>query len=89
MIDTRCPYCNYKATNHECLHGTATPKDEDISFCIECGEVSTYSKNTLIKLNINDLEESTKRKLKDLEIAWLQTQQQNKFIRNKENEKNG
>ena len=84
MINTRCPYCDYKATKHESIHGPGTPKDKDISFCIECGEISTYLANTLIKLNINDLDELTKQKLKDLEIAWLQTQQQNKFIREKE-----
>ncbi len=85
MFDTTCPFCNYKATDHESLEGGQIPKDGDISFCVECGEVSTYENRILIKLNIDDLEESTKKELKDLEIAWLMTRQQKKFAKNEVN----
>lgn len=72
-MNTICPYCNYKATEHETLNKELHPKDEDVSFCINCGEVSKYSKGVLIKINIHYLDKETRKELKDIEIAWLRT----------------
>ena len=72
-MKTNCPYCNYLATEHETLDNQKNPKEEDISFCIECGEVSQYSGNCLVKIEVDSLDEPIKKEIKDIEIAWLRT----------------
>ncbi|KKN56522.1 hypothetical protein LCGC14_0571000 [marine sediment metagenome] len=72
-MKTNCPYCNYLATEHETLDNQKNPKEGDISFCIECGEVSQYSKNCLIKVEVDSLDESTKKEIADIQTAWLRT----------------
>ncbi len=72
-MNTKCPYCNYLATEHETLDNQKNPKDGEISFCINCGEVSEYSGTSLIKVDVNSLDESTKEEIKKIDIAWLKS----------------
>ena len=72
-MKTNCPYCNYLATKHETLDNQKNPKEKDISFCIECGEVSQYSKNCLIKVEVDSLDESTQKEIRDIQTAWLRS----------------
>ena len=72
-MKTKCPYCNYQATRHETLDRETCPKDDDISFCINCGEVSKYKKGKLIKVDVNTLDEQTKAEIREIETAWLRT----------------
>ncbi|KKL90972.1 hypothetical protein LCGC14_1899380 [marine sediment metagenome] len=71
MFDTICPYCKYKATDHETLDGGELPEDGDISFCIECGEVCEYQNRSLIKLDEEQLEGESKKQFNDIREAWL------------------
>ncbi len=77
-MKTKCPYCNYIATEHETLDNQKNPEKEDISFCINCGEVSQYSGNNLIKIKVDSLDGSLQRQIKDIQTAWLRQ----KAIRN-------
>ena len=72
-MKTKCPYCNYKATEHETLDKETNPKEGEISFCINCGEVSEYSKSGLIKADVFSFYKETQQEIKDIEIAWLRT----------------
>ena len=72
-MKTKCPYCGYVATEHETLDERKNPREEDISFCINCGEVSQYKNNKLIKADLNSLDESTKQEINDIRVAWLRT----------------
>lgn len=72
-MKTKCPYCDYLATEHETLKEEKNPFPGDISFCINCGEVSVFDGDKLIKIDVTKLDESTKQELKDIEIAWLRS----------------
>ena len=75
-METKCPYCNYIAEQHETLNNSnpnAVPKVGEISFCINCGEVSKFSKNGLIKVDIESLDEDMKMQLKEIDTAWVKT----------------
>lgn len=71
MFDTICPYCNYKATDHETLDGGELPNDWDISFCINCGEASEFRNRILIKLDEEKLEGEAKEQFNKIKEAWL------------------
>ena len=86
---TTCPYCSYEATEHETLNKDTNTRDGDISFCINCGEVSQFSNSSyrgLVKVDVNSFDLETQKEIKDLEIAWLKTRQQSKFAEHKETE---
>ena len=70
-MKTTCPYCNYLATEHETLDNQKNPHKEDISFCINCGEVSKYFEGCLIPVDVYDLDKSLQRQIKDIQTAWL------------------
>jgi|GEM_PF-5168685 len=70
---TTCPYCNYKATNHETLAGETKPNEGDVSFCINCGEVNKFKEGELIKVDMESLDEKAKGELNDIRVAWLKT----------------
>ena len=70
-MNTKCPCCNYLATEHETLGNQKNPRKEDISFCINCGEVSQYSGNNLIKIKVDSLDRSLQRQIRDIQTAWL------------------
>lgn len=72
-METVCPYCDYVATDHESLSGGGDPNDGGISFCISCGEVSEFYNGELRKVDVNTLDDSTKREIKDIETAWIKT----------------
>ena len=72
-MKTKCPYCSCIATEHETLDEQKNPRDEDISFCINCGEVSQYLGKELIKVDINTLDEPTQRMIKEIEYEWIKT----------------
>lgn len=68
---TICPYCNYHATDHEQLVDQGKqPKLDDLSFCINCGEVSKFSWEGLKKIKIDDLDEENKKEIKKIKEAW-------------------
>ncbi len=69
----KCPYCDYVGTEHENIDGKKNPIEGDISFCINCGEISQFKNNKLIKTDLNSLDESTKREINDIRVAWLRT----------------
>ncbi len=73
IMKTRCPYCNYLATEHETLDEEENPVTGDISFCINCGEVSKYKNNELVKYSLESLDETTKKEVNDIRVAWLKT----------------
>jgi uncharacterized Zn finger protein len=68
---TICPYCGYKSTNHETLEGKNKPKNGEISFCMNCGEVSKFTKKELVKVNIEELKYCTREEINDIRVAWL------------------
>ena len=70
-MKTNCPYCNYIATEHETVDNQKNPHKEDISFCIECGEVSQYSRKVLVKIKVDSLDRSLQRQIRDIQTAWL------------------
>ena len=72
-LKTKCPYCGHITTEHETLDGRKNPTDKDINFCINCGEISQYEDDKLVKIDINSLDESIKQEINDIRIAWLRT----------------
>ena len=74
-----CPYCNYEADQHETLdeNKIKNPRENDISFCVSCGEVSQYEGNKLVKIDVFSLDKETQKEIKDIEIAWLTTRNLN------------
>ncbi len=72
-MKTTCPHCGYLATEHETLDYEQNPKEEDISFCINCGEVSKYKNKKLIKFDLESLDEANKKEVNRIRIAWLKT----------------
>lgn len=72
-MKTKCPFCDYKATEHKTLEGFNLPEDEDISFCINCGEVSKFKINKLVKVDVRLLGKSERKELNEIRIAWLKT----------------
>ncbi len=72
-MNTKCPYCNYLATEHETLDNQKDPKEGDISFCIKCGDVSQYSGNLLVKIKVDSLDKSTQKEIRDIQTAWLRS----------------
>lgn len=81
-MKTKCPYCSYKADTHETVDGNKSPKDNDISFCINCGEVSQYKNNKLIKIDLDSLDESTKREINNIGVAWVRRKAISKVKKN-------
>ena len=71
MFDTICPYCKYKATDHETLVTGEVPEDGDISFCISCGEACEFQNRSLIKLDEEKLEGNSKQAFNEVKEAWL------------------
>ena len=68
---TKCPYCGYFANQHEELIDEGkSPKLEDVSFCIKCGEISKFTKKGLVKQNINELDEKTLEIVLDIRERW-------------------
>ena len=84
-MKTKCPYCNYVATEHETIEGEVDPKEGDISFCISCGEANQFWKGGLIKLDLETLTKTTRKEIKDLETAWLLIRQRVKFENERKN----
>ncbi len=70
-MKTKCPYCNYEATEHETLDKEKYPQEGEISFCINCGDISKFKNCSLVKVDSNSLDEEAKEELNDIRIAWL------------------
>ncbi len=68
-----CPYCNYLLDKYETLEGETKFKEGDISFCVNCGEAGKFMKEWIEKIDIDDLDEVTRKQVDDLRVAWLQT----------------
>ena len=85
-MKTKCPYCNYIATEHETLEKDEYPIDEDISFCINCAEISKYLNGVLIKVDIDSLDKETRKEVRDIETAWLRTRPQVKLVKEMDGE---
>ena len=79
-----CPYCKYRATEHEELdHQGNIPDIGDISFCINCGEISTYSRVGLLKIDIITLTDEVQKKIRKIYDAWIRTRALSKIINKK------
>lgn len=74
-MKTSCPYCGYIATEHETLDLQTDPKENDISFCILCGEISRYKSGKLKKVNINFLPKELKAEVAKIKDAWKQAKE--------------
>ncbi|KKL52743.1 hypothetical protein LCGC14_2282390 [marine sediment metagenome] len=72
-MKTKCPYCNYEADLHETLDEQTNPEEGEISFCINCGEVSEYTEDGLKKADVFSFNKETQQEIKDIETAWLRT----------------
>jgi len=74
-MKTICPYCKYKANKHEALEekNNPSPLEGDVSVCINCGEISEFNSGYLIKVDFKSLDEKTKKDVKKIKKAWLQT----------------
>ncbi|GAI29874.1 unnamed protein product [marine sediment metagenome] len=72
-MKTKCPYCNYIATEHETLSKQKNPKEGDIGFCFNCGEIDQFKNNKLVKVDLESLDESTKKQINKIRVAWLRT----------------
>lgn len=69
----KCQYCGYQFTNHETLKGEKNYREGDISFCINCGEVSQFKGDNIIKINELDLDEKTRKEVIRIQHAWLKS----------------
>ena len=69
----KCPYCSYKATNHETLSGDTDPHEGDLSFCMNCGEVNQFKDGDFAKADTDSLDKDAKRELNDIGVAWLRS----------------
>jgi len=69
----KCQYCGYIFTKHETLQGDKNHRDGDISFCINCGEVSQFKGNKISKINELDLDEKTRKEVFRIQHAWLRS----------------
>lgn len=81
-MKTKCPYCKYIANRHLTLKDEDNPREDDVSICIDCGEVSVYKKKgnslSLVKVNLDDIDKNARKEINDISIAWAKT----KAIRN-------
>ena len=75
-MNTTCPQCGYKATDHTQLFKDGAPADGDISFCIKCAGINEFLNDTLVKVDIDSLDEGIRRQVKEIETAWLRTKWQ-------------
>ena len=67
----KCPKCGYMGDQHTSLEEEKqSPKDGDISFCIECGEVSMIMKNKLVLVDERGLHPENILELARLRNAW-------------------
>lgn len=73
-MKTKCPQCNYIATEHETLINEQTPVDGDISFCIECGEFNEFKNKNLVKVDLVNIDLETKKEMTKIRDAWIRTQ---------------
>lgn len=71
MLKTKCPYCSYRSNRHETLKGGENTRENDISFCANCGEISAFKNKGLVKIDLNSLDGNTKREINDIRVAWL------------------
>lgn len=67
-----CLYCGYKIEGNETLDGDNSPGEGDISFCLNCGELSTFIGSELKKISIGDLEGEERTEVLKIRTAWLQ-----------------
>lgn len=71
MKNTKCPYCDYSANQHEeLINKGLNPIIGDISFCIKCGEISKFTKQGLTKQAITELDEETTEKVLEIRDRW-------------------
>jgi transcription elongation factor Elf1 len=72
MESRRCPRCGYTfqaSTNLE--DGKAKPRIGDVSFCINCGQVSKFWENdTMLPVKLDDLDKGTLMEILKIRKAW-------------------
>lgn len=68
-MKTKCPQCEYIATEHETLDSETNPRNGDISFCINCGEFNEFKNGCLIKTSV-----PLDNEMKKIRDAWVRTQ---------------
>lgn len=72
-MKTECPYCNYKLDAHfnsKDADDKERPHDNDLGFCINCGEVLEFIKNKAEKIDIDTLDEVSKQEIIRVTDAW-------------------
>lgn len=84
-METKCPQCEYIATEHTTLDNQTNPKNGDIGFCLNCGEFNQFHNKTLMNIDENKVNEETITEMGNIRYAWLQTQ----AMRRLEETKNG
>lgn len=71
--NTTCPYCRYKHNRHTTLDNQKNPQNLDLSFCINCGEVSTFRDGVLSKVSRTWTNEEAE-EINTIRVAWLKQQ---------------
>ena len=75
MKHGKCPYCEYEGNKLETLAGAKDFTENDIIFCIKCGEISQFVSGIRIKLDPKNLyDEDIKSEMAKIEHAWLRIQ---------------
>lgn len=70
-MKTICPYCKYEAECHEELEDLGDkPKNNDFSFCINCGEISRFSERKLIKVAENRIPYYVQERINKIRLSW-------------------
>ena len=72
-MKTKCPHCGYIATEHETLNEETVPVNEDICFCIDCGDISEFNNGERTKVEFSSLDDDTKKELIKIKAAWVIT----------------
>lgn len=70
-MENRCPYCGYFSDRATHLEEEVTPEKGDLSFCINCGNVSKFDNNlNLVKINLHKLSFQEKKEIARIKSAW-------------------
>ena len=66
----KCPYCGYKYDCHKTVSGREDFKDDDISFCINCGRVGLFKGNTVVAFDEKRLPPDAQAEIARLRHHW-------------------
>lgn len=73
-LETTCPYCGYVAELQAPMGSQQLPKLGDISFCINCGNVSKYDElSRLEKTDLCSLDSKDQEAIAKIKTVWRAT----------------